>query len=151
VVDSGVDVLSFGGTKNGMMFGEAVVFLNPKLATHAKFLRKQNGQLASKHRFIAAQFIALLEGDLWQRCAMHANNMAKRLHEAIRGSSQVTLIQPVESNVLFAKLDPAHIEKLRGEFTFYDWNELNNEVRWMMSFDTREDEVDRFAMAILQL
>jgi len=147
----GVDVLSFGGTKNGMMFGEAVVFLNPTLATHAKFLRKQNGQLASKHRFIAAQFIALLEGDLWLRSATHANNMAKRLYDAIRGSSHVTLTQPVESNVLFAKLDPSHIEQLRNEFTFYDWNELNNEVRWMMSFDTREDEVDRFAMAILQL
>jgi len=151
ISDAGVDVLSFGGTKNGMMFGDAVVFLTPSLAENAKYLRKQDGQLASKHRFIAAQFIAMLEGDLWLRCAEHANTMAKRLEETIKGAPHVAITQPVQSNVLFAKLSKEHIESLHKEFTFYDWNEMTHEVRWMTSFDTTSEAVDRFAAGILGL
>lgn len=148
LTQTGVDVVSFGGTKNGMMFGEAVVFMNPELAQNAKFYRKQNGQLASKQRFIAAQFIAMLEGDLWLRCARQANEMAKRLEAALLDSKEVQLIQPVQSNAIFAKLSPEKIRELRTHFHFYDWNELRHEVRWMMSFDTTEQEVDAFAAAI---
>jgi threonine aldolase len=148
ITDTGVDVLSFGGTKNGMMYGEAVVFLDPKLATNAKFYRKQDGQMASKHRFIAAQFIAMLEGDLWLRCASQANAMAKRLEAAIQGAKDVQITQTVQANVVFARLPAARIQELHNQFVFYDWNELTHEVRWMTSFDTTAEEVDRFAAAI---
>jgi threonine aldolase len=149
LTDTGVDVVSFGGTKNGMMFGEAVVFLTPGLAKHAQFFRKQDGQLASKHRFIAAQFVAMFEGDLWLRCASQANNMAKRLEAGIKGANGVQITQKVESNVVFAKLPEAHIKKLQESFGFYVWNEHTHEVRWMTSFDTTEHEVDNFVAAIL--
>jgi threonine aldolase len=151
ITEAGVDVLSFGGTKNGMMCADAVVFLNPSLAENAKYLRKQDGQLASKHRFIAAQFIAMLEGDLWLRCAKHANAMAKRLELAIKDASHVNITQPVQSNAIFAKLSKEHADKLHNNFSFYDWNETTHEVRWMTSFDTTSDAVDRFADAIMAL
>lgn len=148
LASTGVDVVSFGGTKNGMMFGEAVVFLRPQLSAHAKYLRKQDGQLASKNRFIAAQFLAMYEGDLWLKCASHANAMAKRLEAAIGGAKDVQVTQPVESNVVFAKLPASRIAALQAHFGFYTWNEQTHEVRWMTAFDTREDDVDAFAHAI---
>ena len=148
--DAGVDVLSFGGTKNGAMLGEAVVVLNPEASTGLLYGRKYNMQLSSKMRFISAQLIALLEGDLWLRNARHANAMAARLRAgvdegladgSIRG---VTFSQPTQSNGLFAVLPEGVADRLRESFRFYDWDAARNEVRWMCSFDTQESDVDAF-------
>lgn len=146
--ETGVDVLSFGGTKNGLMFGEAVVFLKPKLAAGFKYVRKQGMQLASKMRFIAAQFEALLEGDLWRRNAAHANAMAALLAEAIEPLKAVKITQPVETNVIFAELQPSHIEALQQTHYFYLWDETRSEVRWMTAWDTTETQVNAFAERI---
>lgn len=147
--DCGVDVLSFGGTKNGMMLGEAVVFFNRELAENFLYVRKQSMQLASKMRFIAAQFSALLTNNLWQRNAAHANRMAQKLAEILQKSSAVRLTQAVEANAVFAIFPPALIEKLRQHFYFYVWNEENMEVRLMTSFSTTEAEVEKFAEALI--
>ncbi|WP_427017262.1 threonine aldolase family protein [Pseudarthrobacter sp. P1] len=146
--DAGVDVLSFGGTKNGLMFGEAVVALNPSATDGLKYLRKMNMQLASKMRFISAQFIALLEGDLWLRSAGHANAMAARLRAAVDTIDGVTPTQPTQSNGVFAILPDGVADRLRESFRFYDWNEAAREVRWMCSFDTTEADIDAFVAAI---
>lgn len=146
--DTGVDVLSFGGTKNGLMFGEAVVFLKPELATGFKYLRKQGMQLASKMRFIAAQFEALLDGDLWRRNAAHANAMAALLAEKLQGLEGVRVTQPVETNVIFAELLPRHIEALQESHYFYLWDEVRSEVRWMTAWDTTQEQVSTFAEQI---
>jgi len=157
--DAGVDVLSFGGTKNGLLFGEAVVVLNPDASEGLVYLRKFNMQLASKMRFLSAQLIALLsEGDdgepLWLRSAAHSNAMAARLRGkleeliasgAVRGLS---FSQPTEANAIFAVLPPGAADRLRERFRFYDWDAARGEVRWMCSFDTTEDDVDEFAEAI---
>ena len=146
--DAGVDILSFGGTKNGLLFGEVVVALNPDAARGLIYLRKMNMQLASKMRFLSAQFIALLEGDLWLRSASHANAMAARLRAAVEDIDGVKLTQETESNGVFAVLPPGVADRLRKSFRFYDWNEAAGEVRWMCSFDTSEEDVDAFAAAI---
>jgi threonine aldolase len=143
--DVGVDVVSFGGTKNGLLLGEAVVFCNPELAGGFKYLRKQTLQLASKGRFIAAQFVALLEGDLWRRNAAHANAMAARLSEALLDAPGVRLTQPVQANAIFAVLPPGATERLQRDWPFYTWDEATGEVRLVCSWDTTEDEVDAFA------
>lgn len=143
--DVGVDVLSFGGTKNGLLLGEAVVFLDPALADNFKYLRKQTLQLASKGRFIAAQFIALLEGDLWHRNAAHANAMAARLAEALLDVPGVRLTQAVQANAIFAVLPPGVAEQLQREWAFYVWDEATGEVRLVCSWDTTADEVDDLA------
>ena len=143
--DVGVDVVSFGGTKNGLLLGEAVVFCAPALADGFRYLRKQTLQLASKGRFLAAQFIALLEGDLWRRNAAHANAMAARLAEALAGVPGVQLTQPVQSNGVFAVLPPAATERLQRDWRFYTWNEATGEVRLMCSWDTPAAAVDEFA------
>jgi len=148
--DVGVDVLSFGGTKNGILVGEAVVFLRPELAEGFRYLRKQTLQLASKGRFLAAQFIALLEGDLWRRNAAHANAMAARLGAALAGVPGVTITQPVQANGVFAILPSAVTEALQRDWPFYVWNADTGEVRWLCSWDTRQDEVDAFAAAVKQ-
>ena len=145
---TGVDVLSFGGTKNGLMFGEAVVFLRPELASGFKYLRKQGMQLASKMRFIAAQFEALLEGDLWLRNAAHANTMAALLAEKIDAMEGVEITQPVETNVIFAELKADHITTLQENYYFYLWDEARSEVRWMTAWDTTADQVNAFAHQI---
>ncbi len=144
----GVDVLSFGGTKNGLMGGEAVVFFRPELAQRYKFIRKQSMQLASKMRFIAVQFEALLTDDLWRRNALHANAMARRLATALADVSQVRLTQPVQANAVFAVIPRQHIAALQAQHFFYVWDEPTAEVRWMTSFDTREEDVDAFAALI---
>jgi threonine aldolase len=149
--DCGVDVLSFGGTKNGLMGGEAVVFFRPELARDALYLRKQQMQLASKMRFLAAQFLALLDDDLWLRNASHANDMAQRLAAAVRDVPGVRITQEVQANGVFATLPEAAIAPLQSEFGFYVWDERTHEVRWMCSWDTTEDDVDRFASAIAEL
>jgi threonine aldolase len=144
----GVDVLSFGGTKNGLMFGEAVVFLRPELAAGFKYLRKQGMQLASKMRFIAAQFETLLKGDLWLSNAAHANAMAALLAAQVRDLPGVKITQAVATNVVFAELAPRHIKTLQESHFFYMWNEARAEVRWMTAWDTTETQVHAFAKRI---
>ncbi|MCU1540405.1 MAG: threonine aldolase [Arthrobacter sp.] len=146
--DAGVDILSFGGTKNGLLFGEVVVALDPEAAHGLVYLRKMNMQLASKMRFMSAQFIALLEGDLWLRSASHANAMAARLRAGVESIPGVQLSQKTESNGVFAILPAGVADRLRTSFRFYDWNEAAREVRWMCSFDTTEEDVDAFITAI---
>lgn len=147
---AGVDILSFGGTKNGMMFGEAVVFFNPSLSRDFKYIRKQGMQLGSKMRFISAQFLALLEGDLWLRNARHANTMAKYLEDKVREISQISITQPVEANAVFAILPKEMISELQKKFFFYVWNETTSEVRWMTSYNTTTEDIDQFIRELKQ-
>lgn len=146
--DAGVDILSFGGTKNGMMIGEAVVFFNPALATDFKYLRKQGMQLHSKMRFISAQFEALLSNNLWKKNATHANSMARLLEEKLRAIPSVSITQKVEANGVFAILPKHSIEKVQQEIFFYVWNDKTSECRFMCSFDTTEEDVITLANAI---
>ncbi|MDX6677016.1 MAG: threonine aldolase [Solirubrobacteraceae bacterium] len=146
--DAGVDALSFGATKNGAIFGEAVVLLAPELDEGFRYLRKQTLQLSSKGRFLGAQFSALLEGDLWRRSAAHANAMAARLARAIDGAPGVRITQAVQANGIFAVIPPAATELLQRDWYFYVWDESSGEVRWMCSWDTTPEEVDAFAAAI---
>jgi threonine aldolase len=152
--DAGVDVLSFGGTKNGLMVGECIVVLNPEASEGLTYLRKLNMQLSSKMRFISAQFIALLEGDLWLRNATHSNRMAARLRTALEDavtSGEITGLgfsQATDANAIFAILPPAAAERVRERFRFYDWNPATGEVRWMCGFDTTEDDIDAFVAVV---
>ena len=146
--DLGVDVVSFGGTKNGLMLGECVVVLNPDAVRGMAFLRKLSMQLASKMRFVSVQFDALLSGDLWLRNASQANAMAVRLEAAVRGLDGVEVQRPVEANAVFAILPPSVTERLQKRYSFYVWDEKTGEVRWMTSFDTTEADVDGFAAAL---
>src|SRR6476620_4914868 len=146
--DAVVVFQDFAGTKNGLLFGEVVVALNPEAAHGLVYLRKMNMQLASKMRFMSAQFIALLEGGLWLRSASHANAMAARLRAAVDTIEGVRPTQKTESNGVFAILPPGVADRLRTSFRFYDWNEAAREVRWMCSFDTTEEDVDSFIAAI---
>jgi threonine aldolase len=146
--DAGVDVLSFGGTKNGLMGGEAVVVFRRELAENIPFIRKQQMQLASKMRFISAQFLTLLQNDLWLRNAEHANAMAKRLSDAVRDVPGVTITQQVQANGVFAMLPEQAIPKLQASYPFYVWDESHHEVRWMCSWDTTEDDIDSFAALV---
>jgi threonine aldolase len=149
--DCGVDVLSFGGTKNGMMMGEAVLFFNPELTTYTKYLRKQSMQLFSKMRFVGAQFQAYFENDLWKETAAHSNKMAKLLEAEVSKIPEIKITQPVEANGVFAEIPPEIIEPLQQKFFFYIWNEKKSEVRWMTSFDTTEEEIYEFADLIKKL
>ncbi|MFB4274669.1 low specificity L-threonine aldolase [Nonomuraea sp. MTCD27] len=148
--DAGVDVLSFGGTKIGLLYGEAVVVLNPETATGVDYLRKTFMQLSSKMRFVSVQFEALLSGDLWLRNARRANTMGQRLAEAVGGIPGVELARTVEANAVFAVLPKDVAERLRKRFRFYTWNEATGEVRWMCAFDTTEEDVDAFAAALAE-
>jgi threonine aldolase len=143
--DLGVDVLSFGGTKNGIMGGEAVVFFNAALGEDFLYLRKQGMQLASKMRFIAVQFEALLTNDLWRRSAEHANRLARVLEAAVRRIPQVRIVWKVEANGVFVQIPRHAIEKIKERYFFYPWIEDENIVRWMCSFDTTEEDVKEFA------
>jgi len=142
--DLGVDVLSFGGTKNGAMGAEAVVFFNKELATDFLYVRKQAMQLASKMRFISAQFDALFTDDLWKKNAEHSNRMAALLRDALAGIPQIKIMQPVEANGVFAKIPQHAISKIQERYFFYVWNEEQSLVRWMCSFDTTEQDVKEF-------
>jgi threonine aldolase len=146
--EAGIDVLSFGGTKNGLMLGEAVVFFDSARADGFEYLRKQSMQLASKMRFLAAQFDALLTDELWLRCARHANAMAGRLAAAVEGLPGLTITRPVQANAVFAILPPEVTTRLQQQFPFYVWDEASGEVRWMCSWDTTEEDVEAFAAAI---
>jgi threonine aldolase len=148
--DAGVDILSFGGTKNGLLFGECVVVLSPERVRAMKHLRKLSMQLASKMRFVSVQFEALLAGDLWLRSASHANAMARRLEAAVRTVEGVTVVRPVQANAVFAILPREVSERLQKRYRFYFWDEASGEVRWMCSFDTTEADIDGFAAAIAE-
>jgi threonine aldolase len=142
--DLGVDVLSFGATKNGGMGAEAVVFFDPKLAADFKFYRKQGMQLASKMRYLSAQFEALLKNDLWVRNAQHSNRMAQVLKRELSKIPQVKVGYKVEANGVFAKVPRKAIAKLRKRYFFYMWDEAQSMVRWMCSWDTTEADVKQF-------
>ena len=146
--DLGVDVVSFGGTKNGLMLGECVVVINPSAVRGMEFLRKLSMQLASKMRFVSVQLDALLSGDLWLRNALHANAMAARLEAAVRGVDGVEVQRPVEANAVFAILPRDVTQRLQKRYPFYVWDESTCEVRWMTSFDTTTADVDGFAVAL---
>ncbi|MCJ1688737.1 MULTISPECIES: low specificity L-threonine aldolase [unclassified Rathayibacter] len=157
--DAGVDVLSFGGTKNGMLLGEAIVVLDPEASSGLTFLRKTNMQLSSKMRFLSAQLLAMLGEDgeaepLWLRSARHANAMAARLRsqldEAVAAGriTGLAFTQPTQANAVFATLPAGVADRLRAAYRFYDWNPATGEVRWVCSFDTSEDDIDAFTAAI---
>ena len=140
--DAGVDVLSFGGTKNGMMYGEAVCFLKKGLSVDFKYIRKQGMQLASKMRYISAQYIAYFENDLWKRNATHANSMAQILAEKLEAINSIRITQPVEANGVFAIIPKESAEKVSRSYFFYPWNELISEYRLMTSWDTTEVDIE---------
>ena len=142
--DAGVDVLSFGGTKNGMMFGEAICFLKPGLSTDFKYIRKQGMQLASKMRFISAQFVAYFRDELWKRCASHSNTMAMILADKLNQFGEIKVTQPVQSNGVFVFLPSEVAEKMRNHYFFYPWNEKRSEYRLMASWDTTESDIEDF-------
>jgi threonine aldolase len=144
LTEPGVDVVSFGGTKNGMLFGEAVVFLREGIGGDFRFVRKQGAQLASKMRFIAAQFVALFGSELWLENARHANEMARLLADGMSRIPGVRITQPVEANEVFAVIPRGAIEPLQEEFGFYVWDEHADEVRWVTSWDTTPHDVAAF-------
>ena len=148
--DAGVDVLSFGGTKNGVLYGEAIVVLNPDAVEGLLFLRKLNMQLASKMRFVSAQLLALLDDDLYLRSASHANAMAARLRGSLEAAALPGLefTRPTQANAVFAILPLGVADDLRRDFRFYDWDPATREVRWMTAFDTTEADIDAFVAAI---
>jgi threonine aldolase len=148
VTGTGVDVLSYGGTKNGALGAEAVVVLNPDLVAVMPFVRKQAMQLASKMRYVSAQLVALLTDDLWRRNALHANAMAARLAAAVDGAEGVTVTDIVQANAVFAVLEPEVTAALQQENAFYVWNEATGQVRWMTSWETTEADVDAFATRV---
>jgi threonine aldolase len=147
-VAAGVDILSFGGTKNGMMYGEAVVFMSEEYAYDFKYLRKQGMQLASKMRYIAAQFERFLDEEVWLKNASHANHMARVLEAEVMKIDGIRITQPVQSNAVFAILPKEFIPILQEAFFFYVWNEATGEVRWMCSYDTTEEDVINFSSLI---
>lgn len=149
--DLGVDVVSFGGTKNGLMMGEAVIFLNKDLSQDFKYIRKQSGQLPSKSRFIACQFQSYLAQDLWKDIAGHSHEMALYLYESVRGISQVEVRASPQSNAVFAKIPSAWVKKLREHFFFYVWDEHTFECRWMTSWDTQKQDIDEFVNLLKEL
>ncbi len=151
ITRTGVDVISFGGTKNGLMNGEAVVFLNPELAKNFQYVRKQSMQLASKMRYISAQFIAHFKDDLWLKTAEHANKMASLLAERIRDIPDIKLSMPVQTNAVFASVPPEIIQPLQEKYFFYEWNKALNEVRWMTHFQTQEEDIEDFVNTIKSL
>lgn len=145
---AGVDILSLGGTKAGMMFGEAVVVFNKELAKHIAYKQKQVMQLASKTRFIAAQFSAMLSDGLWRTAALHANTMAKLLEAALQQIPQVKITRPVQANAVFAEIPRHWYEPLQEHFPFYVWKESTHEVRLMCAWDTQAGDIARFATAM---
>ncbi len=149
--DAGVDVLSFGGTKNGLMIGESVVFLNPELAKDYKYRRKQGLQLCSKMRFLAVQFEAYLKDGLWRKNAEHSNRMAQLLYNKVKDVPQVEVVYPVQVNGVFVKLPRKVWTELQKQYFFYDWDIDNDVVRWMCSFDTTEDDINNFVNSLKTL
>lgn len=143
-VDCGIDILSFGGTKNGLMVGECVVVFDPVLSKEARFIRKQSAQLASKMRYLSCQFVSYLTDELWLTNASHANIMAARLYKELSRFPEIHFTQKPESNQLFLTMPRTLIDKLLESYFFYFWNEEANEIRLVTSFDTTEEDIDRF-------
>lgn len=150
-VDCGVDIMSFGGTKNGLMMGEAILIFNKELREHAPYFHKQSAQLFSKNRFIAVQFNALLRNDLWRRMAAHANKMAQLLAAEVTKIEGVTITQKVEANAIFAIIPKHAVEPLRSAYRFYNWDEQTGELRWMCSFDTTQEDIQGFVKKLKEL
>ncbi len=150
-VDCGIDIMSFGGTKNGLMFGEAVLIFNQNLKTVAPYFHKQTSQLFSKNRFIAAQFLALLKNNLWREMAEHANRMAKLLKMELSKVAGLTITQSVDANGVFVILPREITPLLQQKFPFYVWNDETNECRLMCSFDTKPEEIQEFTSSIRSL
>lgn len=150
-VDCGIDIMSFGGTKNGLMFGEAVLIFNDTLKHNAPFYHKQTAQLFSKNRFIAAQFTALLQDELWRKMALRSNSMAQKLASQLFDINDVVITQKVQANALFVIIPSHIIEPLRAAFRFYDWDTETGELRWMCSFDTTDDDVNEFVKKLKSL
>jgi len=146
--DAGVDVLSFGGTKNGMMFGESVIFFDPAMSENFKYTRKQGMQLHSKMRYISAQFNALLSNELWRINAKRANSMTQILFEGLKKFDPIRITQAVETNAIFSTIPRELIKPLQDEYFFYVWLEDQNEVRWMTSYDTEESDIKIFLQTI---
>jgi threonine aldolase len=147
-VDCGIDIMSFGGTKNGLMIGEAVLIFNEELKKHAEYYQKQSAQLFSKNRFIAAQFSALLKNDLWYRMASHANKMAQLLAAQISLFPEVKITRSVDANAVFAIIPEKAIKPLQKLYPFYIWDENTMELRWMCSFDTTSEDIMNFVSAL---
>jgi threonine aldolase len=146
--DAGVDVVSFGGTKNGMMLGEAICFLKPGLSGDFKYIRKQGMQLASKMRFISAQYIGYFRNDLWKKCASHSNAMATMLGDKLKQIQGITITQKIESNGIFVVMPSDIAEKIRSNYFFYPWDEIRSEWRLMCSWDTEEKEIEDFVLLL---
>lgn len=146
--DLGVDVVSFGGTKNGLLMGESCVILNPELDVDMKYRRKQMAQLCSKMRFVAAQFECYLNTELWKRNAMHSNKMAQLLYDKVKEIDGVKVMYPVQVNSVFVQLPRQVWTSLQNDYFFYDWDEDADVVRWMCSFDTTESDIDNFVCAL---
>jgi threonine aldolase len=149
--DAGVDVLSFGGTKIGLMLGEAVIFFRPELAEGFKYIRKQGMHLGSKMRFISTQFTALLREGLWLQNARHANRMARYLAQRLKSERGVRIVQKVEANAVFAKIPGDIVEELKGRFFFYLWDSREMVARFMTAFDTTEEDVEGLVACIREL
>ncbi|MBY0449442.1 MAG: threonine aldolase [Cyanobacteria bacterium] len=149
--DIGVDILSLGGTKNGLMGAEAVVFFNPELAKDFAFIRKNGMQLISKHRFVAAQFLAFFQDNLWQRNAAHANHMAQLLAAKIEAATGIKPVFPVEANGVFLALPRPIIQRLQEEYFFYVFDECRNIIRLMTHFATQEDDLQNLVDALAGL
>ncbi len=159
-VDVGADCISFGGTKNGLMLAEAALFFNSYHQKDIPFYQKQLLQLPGKSRFVAAQFYALLKNNLWKKYARHANQMAQKLALQLKPLKQVKIIQPVESNAIFAQIPRASLKKARARFFFYLWEDSDRispndthdtpycVVRWMSTFDTTQEDIDAFCLDI---
>lgn len=149
-VDAGVDILSLGGTKNGMMMGEVVIAFKPELAVDLAFIRKQSAQLASKMRYLTAQFEAYFNNSLWLANATRANKQALRLKEALSEFEDFSFEYPVQANALFVSMPECIIEKLREHFFFYTWDEARNVVRFVCSWDTTDEDIEAFIAIVKQ-
>jgi threonine aldolase len=147
--DCGIDILSLGGTKNGMMIGEAVIAFRPELSENLKYFRKQSAQLYSKMRFLSAQYLAYFENDLWLKNALHANTMALELASRLKVLPGIRLTQNVESNALFLTMPPRIIRQLLQSYFFYFWNEAQNEIRLVCSWDTTIEDIESFVNTVL--
>jgi threonine aldolase len=150
-VDAGVDILSFGGTKNGMMMGEAVISFRPELTENLQFIRKQSAQLASKLRYLSCQYIPYIEKGIWKENAKAANDKAVRLAEILKKYPQIKFTQKVESNQLFFIMPARWIEELRKDYYFYMWNEAIGEARLVTSWDTTDEDILRFEKTLSEI
>ena len=150
-MDCGIDILSFGGTKNGLMLGESVVVFNPALKKEAYFVRKQSAQLASKLRYLSCQFTAYLTDSLWLKNAAHANRMAKILYDGLKELPGAHFTQKVESNQLFLTMPRPVIDELLKEYFFYFWDEAIHEIRFVTSFDTTEEDIEQLLQSVKRL